>query len=375
MVERGAADLHLVVGYRPVYRVHGGLEPVGDTPLTAEQTAAMIDAILPVSIREMPERPSDCDFSAEIDHTGGSERFRVNLFIHQGQCGACFRRVPVEIPTLEWLGFPTDLADRIVHRTNGLVLFTGITGSGKTSSMAALVNILNDEGGYRIVTIEEPVEYVFPKNERSVVSQREVGADVPTFDSGLRFALRQDPDVILVGEIRDRPTAEMALAAAETGHLVFSTLHTRDAKGAVTRFVDLFPRDSQDDVRTQLSLSLRYVISQHLLPSAVPGERRILALEVMYNNHAVGTAIRSGKIEKLESAIQTGRRDGMITLDDQILRLVKEGRITAEVGSRHAKDAEGTFGWSVGDLQVCRKCGYRLKGLLERRCPECGTPF
>ena len=175
-------------------------------------------------------------------------------------------RVPTEIPTLEWLGFPTDLAERIVHRTNGLVLFTGITGSGKTSSMAALVNLLNDEGGYRIITIEEPVEYVFPKNDRSVVSQREVGVDVPTFDGGLRFALRQDPDVILVGELRDLETMETALTAAETGHLVFATLHTQDAPGSVERMIDVFPPHQQQQVRVQLASSLQGVVSQQLLP-------------------------------------------------------------------------------------------------------------
>jgi twitching motility protein PilT len=344
MVDRDASDLHLVADYRPIYRIHGVLTPARDERLTPEQTAAMVDQVLPDGLRERFESTHDCDFSTTLAHAGRSMRFRVNAFANQRRRGACFRRVADEIPSLDWLGFPHDLAERIIFSPHGLILFTGITGSGKTTSMASLINLLNTQGGYRIITIEEPIEYVFPKTAGSVVSQREVGIDVPTFYDGLKFGLRQDPDVILVGEIRDHATAEMALAAAETGHLVFSTLHTRDAKGAVTRFVDLFPRDTQDDVRGQLSLSLRYVVAQHLLPSAVPGEKRVLALEVMSTNFAVASAIRLGKIEALETAIQTGRRDGMFTLDDQLAALFQQNRITAEIVRRHAKDPDGLVG-------------------------------
>ena len=375
MDQRGASDLHLVAGYRPVYRIHGVLEPADDEQLTAEQTAAMIDLITPDTLRETVNASCDADFSLALDDLAPGLRFRVNVFRNQSRRSACLRLVPREIPSLDWLGFPADLADRIVHRRHGLVLFTGITGSGKTTSMAALVNILNQEGGYRIITIEEPIEYVFPRNAPTIISQREVGVDVPTFYQGLKYGLRQDPDVILVGEIRDRETAQMALSAAETGHLVLSTLHTRDAKGAVTRFVDLFPHDAQDDVRSQLSLSLRFVVTQHLLAAVQPGDKRVLALEVLVNNHAVASAIRFGKIEALETAIQTGRRDGMVTLDENLRRLVTEGRITANVARPYSKDPDGSFPAAFESRQPCRKCGYLLIGLPEPRCPECGTPF
>jgi twitching motility protein PilT len=197
-----------------------------------------------------------------------------------------------------------------------------------------MFNLLNQEGGYRIITIEEPVEYLFPRVSGSVVTQREIGLDVHTFADGLRSALRQDPDVILVGEIRDRETAQMALTAAETGHLVCSTMHTRDARGAITRYADLFPQSDQREVRSQLSLSLRAVVSQHLLPSVVPGEKRVLALEALFNNSAVAAAIRLGKVESIDNVILTSRSEGMLTLDESIHRLLKEERISGETARR-----------------------------------------
>ena len=225
------------------------------------------------------------------------------------------------------------------HR-NGLVIVTGITGSGKTTTLASLVEMLNQAGGYRIITIEEPVEYLFPRREHSIVSQREVGTDVDSFLNGLKHGLRQDPDVILVGEIRDRETARMALSAAETGHLIFATLHTKDAKGAITRFVDLFPQSAHEDVRTQLSLSLRFVVSQHLLPSTRAGEKRVLALETLVVNDPARSAIKFGKIEAIETAIQTGARDGMTPLDTSLELLVQQRKITPETARRYAKHPE-----------------------------------
>jgi twitching motility protein PilT len=200
--------------------------------------------------------------------------------------------------------------------------------------------MLSQGGDCRIVTVEEPIEYVFPPGAGSVVTQREVGVDTASFYEGLRSGLRQDPNVILVGEIRDRETAHMALSAAETGHLIFATLHTRDSKGAITRITDLFPHDSQDSVRTQLALSLRFVVSQHLLPSAEPGERRQLAIEVLCANSAVRSAVRFGKIETIDTALQTGRRDGMVTLDENLARLAAAGKITMEVARQYANDPD-----------------------------------
>src|SRR5207302_4108320 len=193
-----------------------------------------------------------------------------NLFFVAGQLAACIRVVPADIPDFEWAGFPVELAERLAFARDGLVIVTGATGAGKTTSLAMIVNLINQAGGYRIITVEEPVEYLFPKAPHSLVTQREVGGDVTSFANGLKYGLRQDPDVVLVGEIRDRETAQMALSAAETGHLVYTTLHTRDAKGAITRFADLFPQDVQPDVRALLAMSLRAIVSQRLLPDVHP---------------------------------------------------------------------------------------------------------
>ncbi|HEY2910362.1 MAG TPA: ATPase, T2SS/T4P/T4SS family, partial [Gemmataceae bacterium] len=221
---------------------------------------------------------------------------------------------------------------------DGLVILTGPTGSGKTTTLAMIVHCLNRAGGYRIITVEEPVEYVFPRAENSVVTQREVGIDVLTFADGLKFGLRQDPDAILVGEIRDRETAQMALSAAETGHLVFTTLHTRDAKGAITRFADLFPQDVQQPVRAQLALGLRVVVSQRLLPGVDRTEKRQLAIEVLWNTHPVASAIRQAKIESIDNCILTGRADGMTTFDESVRQLWKAGRIGKAIAEQNVSD-------------------------------------
>lgn len=349
MVDREASDLHLVAGRRPMVRVHGRLECASPEPLSADDVRAMLMSLIPPRLRErmLLDELKDMDFSTHVDRAGERVRFRANVFFAQGVMGACFRSIPAEIPTLEWTRFPEDLADRIIHQRNGLVLLTGVSGSGKTTTLAVLVNMLNQLGDRRIVTVEEPIEYVFSPAEGSVVTQREVGVDTDSFPDGLRAALRQDPNVILVGEIRDRETAQMAISAAETGHLIFATLHTRDAKGAVTRLADLFPRDAQDDIRSQLALSLRFIISQHLLPSINAVERRELAIEVLYVNPAVRSAIRLGKIETIDTALQTGRRDGMITLDEYLSRLVAGGRVSPDVARQFANDPE-----SIGRVAV-----------------------
>lgn len=393
MLRLEASDLHLVAGYRPIYRIHGELQPAFDDILDAAAIRAMLAPLLestealrcgtgfqPVNsgsgvqalnnrsqspnhqITKSPNSP-DLDFAWQLDDAGRARRFRVNVFSARGELGACFRAIPDDIPTLPELGFPSELGMRIISQRNGLVLLTGITGSGKTTTLAALIQMLNTAqgaspspgaprgaagehsppyqggagGGYRIITIEEPIEYIYPVVGSSVITQREVGVDVPSFYEGLRSALRQDPDVILVGEIRDRETAQLAISGAETGHLIFATLHTIDAKGAVTRLIDLFPAERHDDIRTQLSMSLRYVISQHLLP-AKTGGRRVLALEALFANFAVRSAIRQGKIESLESAIQAGRQDGMFSLDADLQRLVERGLITPDTARSHAKD-------------------------------------
>lgn len=337
--ERHASDIHLVPGYPPTLRVHGRLEPLGETPLSADRLEQMLWSILPERLQPQDhDQVKSFDSAFSIEHHGTPCRFRANVYLAEGNWCACLRHVPIEIPSFEWLGFPLELAERLVSRANGLVIITGVTGSGKSATLAALINFLRTKGSHHILTVEEPIEYVHQRGAGGIVTQREVGRDVPSFADGLKYGLRQDPDVILVGEIRDRETAQMALSAAETGHLIFTTMHTRDTKGALSRLVDLFPQEAQDDLRKQLSMSLRAVVTQHLLPSAVEGEKRTLALEVLLVTPQVQAAIRAGKIESLESNIQTGKRDGMLTFDDDLQRLVKLRKITPETARRFAKD-------------------------------------
>ncbi|MCL4206195.1 MAG: PilT/PilU family type 4a pilus ATPase [Pirellulaceae bacterium] len=328
--QTGASDLHLVADHPPVLRLHGELTELTDQPLDSETVRSLLTPLCPPHAIDRFRQDKNVDFALELPTDGQRQRFRANYFLGGQQMGACFRVIPSQIPDFHWTGFPAELAQRLAHYRNGLVLFCGVAGSGKTTSLATIVNLLNQEGGYRIITVEEPVEYVFPRIRHSVVTQREVGLDVLSFADGLKYALRQDPDVILAGEIRDRETAQMALSAAETGHLVFSTLHTRDAKGAISRYADLFPQDVQREIRSQLSFSLRAVISQHLLPNIEPGEKRVLALEILFNNAPIASAIRFGKIESIDTNILTGRAEGMLTLDESVKRLLHDGRISRE---------------------------------------------
>lgn len=340
-IELGASDLHLVAGYPAVLRIHGRLTPAGDAPLDGNMTAALIDAVCPAHLRKDRESRKDFDFAYALPVADGAARFRVNVFHNQGALGACFRFIPAAIPSFDWMGVPAQLARRIAALPSGLVLITGVTGSGKTTTLAGLVQLINRAGHRRIITIEEPIEYIFEPCSHSMITQREVGLDVDSFAEGLKYALRQDPDVILCGEIRDRETAQMAISAAETGHLVMSTLHTQDAKGAITRLIDVFPVDQHQDVRGQLSLSLRYVISQRLLPNINPEERRVLALEVLSANDAVRAAIRLNKIETIDSLIQTGKSAGMRPFDESLAHLACSRKITPATAYRYAKNPAG----------------------------------
>src|SRR6478672_6992151 len=339
LVESGGSDLHLVAYHPPMQRVHGELIEYPVQPLAAEDTSKLIRSICtPEAIAQL-ESHKDVDFSFVIELNGRMARFRANLFHAGRNLAACLRLVPDAIPDFSWAEFPHDLARRLAFLRDGLVIVTGATGSGKTTTLAMIVNLINEAGGYRIITVEEPVEYLFPRAANSVVTQREVGTDVLSFADGLRSGLRQDPDVILVGEIRDRETAQMAMSAAETGHLVFTTLHTRDAKGAISRFADLFPQDVQRDVRSLLALSLRAIVSQRLLPDIAKGEKRHLALEVLWNNYPIAAAVRSGKIESIDNYIVNGREDGMVTFDESVRRLLRAGKITRPTAEQNATDA------------------------------------
>jgi twitching motility protein PilT len=337
-VEAGASDLHLIVGHPPVLRLHGDLVELPGPPLGGEETQALLHALCPQEALARLQTQKNVDCSFELATGGHLGRFRANVFQTGGQLGACLRVVPSAIPDFEWAGFPRELAHRLAFLLDGLVIVTGATGSGKTTTLAMVVNLVNQTGGYRIITVEEPVEYLYPKAANSVVTQREVGTDVLTFADGLKYGLRQDPDAILVGEIRDRETAQMALSAAETGHLVFTTMHTRDAKGAISRYADLFPQDVQKDVRSQLALSLRAVVAQRLLPGTERGAKRHLALEVLWNSNPIAAAIRVGKLESIDNYLLTSREDGMVSFDESVRQLLRAGKITREVAEKNARE-------------------------------------
>jgi twitching motility protein PilT len=338
-VEAGASDLHLIAGYPPVLRLHGDLIELSEPPLQGEEVHQLLRSLCPPESFTRLQTAKNVDFSFELALDERSSRFRANLFHTGRQLAACLRVVPSTIPSFDWAGFPPVLAQRLAFVRDGLVIVTGATGSGKTTTLAMLVNLLNQTGGYRTITVEEPVEYVFPRAANSVVTQREVGGDVLTFADGLKYGLRQDPDVILVGEIRDRETAQMALSAAETGHLVFTSLHTRDAKGAISRYADLFPQDVQRDIRSQLAMSLRAIVSQRLLPDIERGAKRHLALEVLWNTYPIASAIRLGKLESIDNYLITCRDDGMVSFDESVRQLLRAGKITQEVAEQNVREA------------------------------------
>ena len=343
-----SSDVHFVAGYPPTRRQHGELVSINDHVLSNSDIETCLKTICTQEQHDKFARDRNLDFAFMLDPNGqlqttgasqrGGQRFRGNLFYSSESVGVCIRVIPSQIPELEENNFSGDLAARLVSYRNGLIIFSGVSGSGKTTSMAMILNAIAEQGGKRVVTIEDPVEYLFPHIGNSIITQREVGLDVSCFSSGLRHALRQDPDIILVGEIRDAETARIAMSAAETGHLVMSTLHSRDAKGAITRLWDLFPPAQQNETQTMLAASMRGVVCQHLLPSSIPGERRELALEVVLRNNAVAAGVRTGRIDTLETAILAGRKDGMVSLDDSLGNLLREGRITQETAVQFATD-------------------------------------
>jgi twitching motility protein PilT len=337
-VSRGASDLHLTACCAPHLRIEGELVALQGESVSDENLSTWIQAVLPEDAWQQFGTQKNVDRSIELPLTHGTHRFRVNGFLGDRGVGACFRLIPTEIPDLDWAGFPMHVADQLANFRDGLVLVSGVTGSGKTTTLAMILDRMHNAGGKRILTLEEPIEYRFGPNPHSLVTQREVGRDVDSFADGLKYGLRQDPDVILVGEIRDQDTARWAITAAETGHLVFSTLHTRDAKGAISRIADIFPKQLQEAVLSQLALSLRAVVSQQLIPSADPTSKRELALEILYNTSPVASAMRQGRVESIDNAIVTGRHDGMITMDESLRRLVDSGRIQRDVARRFAND-------------------------------------
>jgi twitching motility protein PilT len=331
VARRGASDLLLIAGSQPVFRVGGRLVRSDGAPLSDDDVAALLDAFMTPRVRERVVEDGAVDFSlrlaapAEVDER--TWRFRVNIHRQRGTLAAAIRALPTAVPTIAELNLPPILGE-LVKPTRGLVLICGPTGAGKTTTLAAMIGAINRDEARHIVTIEDPIEYEH-RNARSVVEQVEVGRDAPSFASALRASLRQDPDVILVGEMRDLETVATALTAAETGHLILSTLHTSDVAQAVHRIVDVFPPGQQTQIRQQLSLSLNAIVVQQLLPAST-GEGRAVAVEVLLANHAVRNHIRRDKMQNLISEITLGKRQGMISLEDSLARLVRQGVITID---------------------------------------------
>jgi twitching motility protein PilT len=334
-VESGASDLHITVDLPPSARVHGEVEPVPDYPvLSAEMTRNLIYAIMNDRQRARFEETHDVDFSLDFGERG---RFRVNVFMGRKGVGAVLRVIPSQIKSTTELGLPAAVCKMSEHE-RGLVLVTGPTGSGKSTTLAALIDQVNEERQGHILTVEDPIEFVHP-HKKCVVNQREVGPHTQSFANALRAALREDPDVILVGEMRDLETISLAISAAETGHLVFGTLHTSSAAQTIDRIIDVFPSHQQAQIRAQLSESLRGVVAQTLLKVA-GGKGRVAAVEVMVSTSAIRNLIREGKTFQIPSMIQTGFKDGMQTLEQSLCELVQDGRVTEEEAYQKAADKE-----------------------------------
>jgi len=333
-MEQGASDLHITAASPPMVRLRGRLQPLDYPKLSPQDTREIVYSILTEDQRKRLENEWQIDFSYTIP---GRARFRVNAFYQRATVGAAFRLIPTRMPQLKDLGVPPVL-EEFTKKPRGFVLVTGPTGSGKSTTLAAMIDLINTERHEHILTIEDPIEFLHP-HKSCIVNQREVGSDAQTFALGLKAALREDPDVILVGEMRDLDTISTALTAAETGHLVFATLHTQDCAQTVDRIIDVFPPSQQDQVRVQLSVALQGVCTQQLLPTA-DGRGRILAAEVLVPTPAVRNLIREGKTHQIYSAIQTGGSFGMQTMDSALADLVRRNVITRELAEARSSSPD-----------------------------------
>lgn len=319
LIDRDGSDLHLAVGNPPCGRVHGHLMYFGDEPLSADDTERLMKSIASVDNQQELQEVGGADFGFAFEDIA---RFRVSIFKQRGYIGLVLRLIPRKLLTFEEIGLPQSLK-KVLTQPRGMILVTGPTGSGKSTSLATMLDWLNAEFDHHIITIEDPIEY-YHNHRKSIITQREVGVDVPTFAEALRRALRQDPDIILVGEMRDLETIEAAVTAAETGHLVFGTLHTTGAVRTVDRLVDAFPTNQQEQIRTQLAGNLKAVISQSLVPKK-SGFGRVAAFEIMITTPAIANLIRENKSYRITSAIQTGHKYGMNLMDEHLLALFRKG--------------------------------------------------
>jgi twitching motility protein PilT len=335
MTEERASDVHLSPGFRPAIRVRGRIMPLEDyAPLTPQETRDTVYSLLNDDQRKRFESNKQLDLAYAVP---GVARFRVNCFFQRGSISAAFRRIPHEIPQLNELGLPPVL-EEFTRKPRGFVLVTGPTGSGKSTSLAAMLDIINREREEHILTIEDPIEFLH-RHHKCIVNQREIGADAEDFSLALKSALREDPDVILVGEMRDLETMATALTAAETGHLVFATLHTQSTAQTVDRIIDIFPAEQQAQVRMQLSIGLQGIVTQQLLPTA-DGQGRVVACEVLVPTPAVRNLIREGKTHQIYSAIQTSGSLGMQTMDAHLAQLVRMGKITRKLAEQRSSVPE-----------------------------------
>jgi twitching motility protein PilT len=335
VIERKASDLHITAGAPPTIRSRGKLMPLEDFPAMAPQdTQEVVYSILNDDQRTRFERDLQIDFAYAIPNVG---RFRVNAYRQRFAVGAAFRLIPTQIPPLETLGLPPVVGE-LVSKPRGLVLVTGPTGSGKSTSLAAMIDVINGVRDEHIMTVEDPIEFLH-SHKRCIVNQRELGGDATSFAAALKAALRQDPDVILVGEMRDLETISTALTAAETGHLVFATLHTQDAPQTIDRIIDVFPPAQQGQVRMMLSVALQGILTQQLLPTA-DGTSRCVAVEALVPTPAVRNLIREGKTHQVYSAMQTGAAHGMQTMDAALADLVRAGKITRDLALARAGHAD-----------------------------------
>ncbi len=330
VIKQEASDLHLTVGKPPSVRMRGRIVELKTRKLESADTTALMKAVTPERSQNELQEEGSSDFGfayGDMDDPDNSARFRVSVFKQKGSIAMVLRRIPNRLLDIDAIGLPSIVKD-LIRRPRGLFLVTGPTGSGKTTTLASMINNINENLDRHIITIEDPVEYYHP-HKKSIVNQREVGNDVPSFSEALRRALRQDPDVILVGEMRDLETIESAIEAAETGHLVFGTLHTTGAAGTINRIVDAFPVTQQDQIRVQLSVSLMAVLSQQLM-RRVDVKGMCAAYEFMVVTPAIANLIRDNKTFRIDSAIQTGKKFGMKLLDDFLWELYSDGKISAE---------------------------------------------
>jgi twitching motility protein PilT len=333
-IDRGASDLHITAGLPPMVRVKGEVEPLEYPPLTPNATRELIYDILSNDQRQRLENEWELDFSYSVPHTA---RFRVNVYFQRGALGAAFRTIPDKIRSLSELGLPKAVED-MTERPRGLVLVTGPTGSGKSTTLAAMIDRINETRHEHIMSVEDPIEFLH-SHKKCIVNQREVSQDTKSFAQALKHVLRQDPDVILVGEMRDLETISLAVTAAETGHLVFGTLHTQDAPQTVDRIIDVFPPHQQHQIRAQLANALQGIITQTLIPRRDGGGRAV-ACEVLVPTPGVRNLIRDGKNHQIYSAMQTGGKFGMQTMDAALVELVRRGRISREEAEKRSSNPE-----------------------------------